>query len=457
MHPLLRPLRFVRDEYVQAYRGLPGRAWLLFAVNLINASGGMVLFFLSLYLTRELGLTTARAGQALSLYGVGSLAGAVAGGWLADRMGSIRVQKMSLAVCGALLIAMGQVRTIGGILPLLFGLALFAGTLYPANSASMARICPADLQVKGFALNRLGNNLGATIGPAIGGLLAMRDYRLLFWADGLTSLAAAAVFAALWRGARVGARTGARAGTGAEKTDAGRAGVGKAGTEDGEGPGRCDAGEARVDARVDAHFEAGNAARSRRSRSPWRDGPFLWMMLIFLVWCSIFVQLLTTFPLYMRNVYGLAENRIGQLFAVNTVMIVALEMILMERIRELPRDRMINLSFLLLGLGLGLMPLGRGFAYGALTVAIWTVGEMLSMPLVTALISARADDSNRGRYMGAFSFVFSLAFVIAPAGGTAIYERLGPDAVWYVCAALCVLIAAAFSALRSSLGSDLST
>jgi predicted MFS family arabinose efflux permease len=408
MNPLLRPILFVRDEYVEAYRGLPRRAWLLFAVNLINASGGMVFFFLSLYLTREIGLTTSRAGLVLSVYGVGSLAGALAGGWLSDRVGSIRAQKLSLAACGVLLIALGQVRTVEGILPLLFSLALAAGTLYPANTTSMAKICPPELQLKGFALNRLANNLGATIGPAIGGILAMRDYRLLFWADGLTSLAAAAVFALLWKGARAGAESVGGTGSG---------GIGR-------------------------------APAAPKALSPWRDVPFLLMMLIFLAWCAIFVQLLTTFPLYMRNVYGLAENRIGQLFAVNTVLIVALEMILMERVRKYSQVRMINLSFLLLGLGLGLMPLGRGFAYGALTVAIWTFGEMLSMPLVTALIAARADDSNRGRYMGVFSFVFSLAFIIAPAGGTAIYDRFGADAVWYVCAALSVVIAVAFSALR---------
>jgi predicted MFS family arabinose efflux permease len=415
MNPLLRPILFVRDEYVQAYRGLPKRAWLLFAVNLVNASGGMVLFFLSLYLTREIGLTTARAGLVLSVYGAGSLAGALAGGWLSDTIGSIRAQKLSLAACGVLLIALGQVRTLAGILPLLFFLALAAGTLYPANTTSMSRICPAGLQIKGFALNRLANNLGATIGPAIGGVLAMRDYRLLFWADGLTSLAAAAVFAVLWKGARVSAE--------------------RAGREGSREPGEESGGK-------------GPALGEPKALSPWRDVPFLLMMLIFLAWCSIFVQLLTTFPLYMRNVYGLAENRIGQLFAVNTILIVALEMILMERIRKYSPARMINISFLLLGLGLGLMPLGRGFAYGALTVAIWTFGEMLSMPLVTALIAARAEDSNRGRYMGVFSFVFSLGFIIAPAGGTAIYDRLGPDAVWYLCAALSVVIAVAFSALR---------
>ena len=62
-----------------------------------------------------------------------------------------------------------------GILPLLFGMAMFAGMLYPANATSMSKICPPELQVKGFALNRLANNLGATIGPAIGGVLALRD------------------------------------------------------------------------------------------------------------------------------------------------------------------------------------------------------------------------------------------------------------------------------------------
>ncbi len=375
---MFRPVRFIKDEYVQAYRGLPRRAWVLFAVNLVNSSGSMVIFFLSLYLTRELGLTTARAGQALSLYGVGSLVGAYAGGWLADRIGSIAVQKMSLAMCGVALIALGQVRTMAGLLPLLFGFAMFAGTLYPANATSMSKICPPGLQVKGFALNRLAGNLGATIGPAIGGFLALRDYRLLFWADGLTSLAAAAVFALLWRGTRI-----------AVAAEIGR-------VPQSETPA------------VTVGAEESDAQARPRGRSPWRDRPFLAMLFIFFVWYVVFIQVLTTFPLYMRNVYGLAENRIGQLFAVNTVMIVAVEMILMERIRKYPQTRMINVSFLLLGAGLGLMPLGRGFAYGAMTVAVWTFGEMLSMPLITALISSRADDANRGRYMGMFSFVFSL-------------------------------------------------
>jgi len=449
--------------YRQAYRGLPRRAWILFAINLVNSSGAMVIFFLSLYLTRKLGLSPARAGQALSLYGLGSLAGAFLGGWLADRIGSITVQKTSLAVCGVFLVFLGQVRSIWGILPLLFGLALFAGMLYPANATSMSRICPPELRVKGFALNRLANNLGATIGPAVGGVLALRDYRLLFWADGLTSLVAAGVFALLWRESRerlagaTGATTSAFETVEASRSELVARLKGAAKTPDSAGAGGVglNGPDGRLWERVEeSESSPGSMATApvvAKSRSPWRDRPFLLLMLIFLLWSAVFIQVLTTFPLYMRNVYGLAENRIGQLFAVNTILIVLLEMILMEKIRKYPLARMINLSFILLGVGLGLMPLGRGFAFAGLTVAIWTFGEMLSIPLVTALIAGRADDSTRGRYMGMFSFSFSLAFIISPAAGTSIYERFGGDAVWVVCAAVCFLLATAFSALRPAL------
>src|SRR4030042_1663805 len=104
----------IAQLYRRAYSGLPREAWFLFAVNLVNSSGAMVIFFLSLYLTRRLGFTPARAGQALSLYGLGSLAGAYLGGWFSDRVGSTTVQKLSLVLSGGFLIALGQFRSAGG-------------------------------------------------------------------------------------------------------------------------------------------------------------------------------------------------------------------------------------------------------------------------------------------------------------------------------------------------------
>lgn len=402
-------IKSVAQLYRRAYSGLPREAWFLFAVNLVNSSGAMVIFFLSLYLTRRLGFSPARAGQALSLYGLGSLAGAYLGGLFSDRIGSTSVQKLSLVLSGGFLIALGQIRSAGGILPVLFAFSVAAGALYPANAASMSRVCPPELQVKGFALNRLANNLGVTIGPAVGGLLALRDYRLLFWADGLTCIAAAALFLVIWK---------------------------------------------RPEDQLRAAEAKKRPIQPGAARTPWRDGPFLVLMLLVIAWGAVFVQLFATFPLYMRGVYGLAEDQIGRLLAVNTILIVTLEMALMEKIRPYSQTRMINLSFILLGLGFGLMPLGRGFLYAAFTVAVWTFGEILSMPLLTALIAGRAGPETRGRYMGVFSFAFSLAFIVGPAGGAAVYGHLGSNALWFGCAGVTGLLAIAFSVLRRSLESS---
>jgi predicted MFS family arabinose efflux permease len=398
--PLIMMMRGVVDLYRRAYAGLPRKAWILFVVLLINASGTMVIFFLTLYLTRKLGFTLLQAGQAMSAYGLGSLAGSYLGGWLSDRIGSTNVQKFSLLFQGVLYIGLSAVSTPYAVFGLAFVLAVAVGAIHPANGTSMSRLCPPELMAKGFALNRLANNLGVTIGPVAGGFLALVDYRLLFWVDGATCLAAALVFTLIWKH-----------------------------------PER------------DLRAAAAPQPTAHR-RSPWRDIPFLALMVIIAGWCALFVQLLTTFPIFARTIYGFPENRIGQLLMINTLLIVLFEMLIMEAIKKFPMTRFIGYSFILTGTGLALLPLGRGFLFAALAMAILTFGEMLSMPLMGALIAGRSGPENRGSYMGMFSFAFSFSMVLAPAAGTAVYDRFGPNALWFGCGAAGLLLFAAFAVLK---------
>lgn len=387
--------RGVFSVYREAYSGLPRSAWLLALVQFINRSGSMVLFFLSLYLTRKMGFTLRQAGQAVGIYGLGSLLGAWLGGVLCDRLGAAAVQRLSLLLSGMNLIAMGYLSSFTAILAAAFLLGVFAEALLPGNTTAMARECSPPVRARGFALNRLAANLGVTIGPVVGGFLAMWNYRALFWVDGLTSLAALAVFHAFFK-------SGSR-----RPVDAGAASA----FDTPSSGGRC-------------HLT------------------FLFLMTFGIG--LIFSQLFSTYPLYMHSAYGFVESRIGQLLAVNTILIVFLEMVLLHGLRKIAPLKLIAAGALLNGLGFALTPLGRGFPYAAMTVAVWTLGEMLAMPLLTTEIANRSHEGNRGRHMGWFGVSFSLAWMLGPIIGSEVYSHFSPLALWLGCGGLGVLLTLGF-------------
>jgi MFS family permease len=384
--------------YRQAFSGLPREVWLLVLTGFVNRSGTMVLPFLALYLTSQRGLSPAAAGAMLSLYGIGSAAGSLSGGWLCDRIDPNRVQVASLIGGGIGLVVLGQLER-----PWAIGLALVAVSLVgeafrPANSTALAlATAPAD-RTRAFALRRIALNLGMTFGPAIGGVLAVYDYTWLFVLDGGTCLLAALPARRLIAPRRT--------------------------ADGGPAPGRVP-----------------------RGASPWRDGPFVALVALVTLLAMVLFQLWGTFPLTMRGAYGLAENRIGALFAVNTLLIVTLEMVLINAVRSFSPLRVAAVGAALLAGGLGILPLGSTFAFAAASAVVWTVGEMLSLPLVEATVANRAGAGQSGRYMGMFTTAFSLAFVLAPLVGTTVYERFGSDALWYGCGVFGLLLWAGFRAL----------
>jgi predicted MFS family arabinose efflux permease len=83
-------------RYRTAFSGLPRDVWLLAIVLLVNRVGTMAVPFMTLYLTSERGMTEGAAGQMISVYGVGAVAGAWLGSRLTQSFGAVRVQAASL-------------------------------------------------------------------------------------------------------------------------------------------------------------------------------------------------------------------------------------------------------------------------------------------------------------------------------------------------------------------------
>jgi MFS family permease len=389
-------MRRILGAYRQSFSGLPPTAWLLASVSLVNRSGTMVLPFLMLYLTRERGFTMTEAGWVQGVYGLGSLGGAWFGGLLTDRFGPRRVQIASLVANGIGFLALGAMNARAGIFATAAIVSLASEAFRPANAAALASSCPLHLTSRVFALNRMAVNLGMTLGMVIGGHLAHHvGYRWLFGVDAVTCLIAAGFLVAARR-------------------------------EPAPAPSK--------------HEEP-------RGPSPYADTFFLVALIFIGLLALVFFQLHGTLMLYLRDVYRLGEDAIGNLLAINTVLVVVLEVVVVHRLEKKEPLRIVAAGAFLVCLGFALLPYGSGLLWAATTIVIWTAGEIISFAFLSTFVVSRCTKTNQGRYMALYVMAFGVAYVIAPLAGTSIYDRLGGDWVWHACGIAGIVLAAGFGSL----------
>lgn len=375
--------------------GLPREVWLLFATNLVNRTGMMVLPFLVLYLTRELGFSPARAGLMLALYGGSAIIFGPIGGRLSDRIGALPVMRASLIASGLVLLLFPIARTFAAVAAMTVLWAGCAEMFRPASLAAITHVVAPDQRRQAFALNRLAINLGMSVGPALGGFLATVSFRAMFAVDAGTTLLAGAVLALTpWR---------AFSGVNSE------------------------AGKANGDSVGPATI--------------FHDKLFLvFLASVFLVGI-VFFQHESALPLYLVQYLSLSPAFYGMLFTINTLLIVALEVPLNTATSHWSNARSLIVGSMLFAVGFGALGVIASPAGVIATVVVWTFGEMMLFPAMAAHMAEISPESRRGVYMGAYSMSLSIALTVGPWMGTQLLATFGPVVVWSVMFLLGVLAA----------------
>jgi MFS family permease len=80
-------------------------------------------------------------------------------------------------------------------------------------------------------------------------------------------------------------------------------------------------------------------------------------------------------------------------------------------------------------------------------VALWTVGEVLAFPVANAIVADLAPVHLRGRYQGAFTMSWGVAFTVSPLVAGEVLSRLGAPALWAGCLAVGLAVAAGHLAI----------
>ncbi len=367
----------------------PRALWILYAGTFINRFGGFVGVFLVLYMTSR-GYTSIQAGIAVSSYGIGSIVSSLLGGYCADLLGRRNTILLSMFSSATAMLLLSQASTLP-LIVLLTGLAGLTTELYrPASSALVTDLVPAEGRVTAFASYRFAINLGTGVGPVVAGLLASRSFLLIFVGDALTSIC----FGLL---ALFGL-----------PTDSGRYAI--------------------------HGQEQGSFLKALRA-----DHRFLFFLLASLGITFVYFQCISTFPLQI-HVLGLSNALYGILISLNGLVIILLELPLSTLTKRFPARPVIALGWLLTGLGFGLNALAHTIPLLALTVVIWTFGEMIESPVSSAYIANIAPAHLRGRYQGLWGLVWSSGLILGPLLGAALFSW-NPQGLWLICAILGVAAA----------------
>ena len=372
---------------------LPREVWLLCLVILVNRAGTMVLPFLTLYLTIEKRFSISTAGLTLTVYGLGSIIVAPLAGRLSDRIGGLRIIKLSLLFSGLILFVFPFANSLVTIIGITGLWAIANEAFRPPSMSLIGQFAGPEQRKAAFALCRLAINLGMSIGPVIGGLLASYSFRFLFYVDGSTTVFSCLLVALLpWR-------MNVQSDPGSES-----------GTTDSLAP------ELPGDA-----LRYWNVLTNRR---------FIYFLVAIFPLELVFFQQMAAMPLFMVRELHMSEAGYGILFALNSLIIIFLEVPLNLAMANWPHRFSLALGAFLVGAGFGALIFVNSALGEAVTVVIWTFGEMIALPASSAYVSDIAPPAQSGAYMGLYTMGFSLAFTLAPILGTQTMERFGPSVLW---------------------------
>jgi MFS family permease len=268
---------------------------------------------------------------------------------------------------------------------------LGGGAAGPASSALIADVVGAEDRMRAYGLRHWAVNIGFSVAPIAGGLLARRTYAGLFLADGATTLLAVALIAA------------------------------------------------RVPAAPPP--PAGPPAASSTTAA-LHDRTFLAFLGCTLLVAVVYTQVESSMPIDMIG-KGISTETYGLVVALNGALVMLLTPAVTGALAKADPPRVVAGAAVLTAIGFGLNAVVATAPLYAVAVAIWTLGEITSTPATAAVVMGMAPRDQRGRYSGASAMTWKLARFVGPPAGGIVLAHVGSAALWIGCAGVAMMAAMA--------------
>ncbi|MEU9002074.1 MFS transporter [Streptomyces sp. NPDC048551] len=399
---------------------LPRRAQALLVANAVNSFGaGLVMPFLLVYFGDVRGMDIRIAPAAIAVTGLCSFGSGLVWGHLLDKLSYRLVMPvvMLIAGVGTGLYALADRPWIALAVSALYGLGM--GGVGTVTKTMFATVVPKEHRTLTFGLEFTLFNAFVGLGVLVGGLVAagtLRSYQLLYLGDGLSFVITALAFMVL---------------------------LPKSAEKQHRKPG--------------ADADAPKPSYRTVLRTPALALALFGMLLCATVSLSQFQSAL---PGYVTVNDAVAPRGISVAFIANVVVIVLAQFLLMPRLATVRRSTLISASGVLSAASwvcvflAGLTSGTAALVTLVVGVAIFSVAEVIVIPIVAALINGLVTDEVRGRTNALFSFVISGGMILGPLLTTALLDVDRGRVLIVVLAAASLLVPLAGLRLRRSLSDE---
>lgn len=353
------------------------QVWILAGGRLLSQIGtGFILFYAPIFFVEEVGLSATLVGLALGSASISGVIGRFLGGQWADSQfwGRRKILLLSAAISALadvfLLIANDFPLLVLG--NLLMGLGV--GFYWPATEAAVTDLTKVEERNEAFAVTRLADSLGLSLGVILGGALITQsgNYRALFALDGLTFIG---FFSLIYFFV------------------------------------------------PETYQFTGTIAKS----SPgwlvaWRDRRLMIYVVVNILFTTYIAQVQTTLPVYFKSHIGEAgfsPGVISGLFTWHIVLAALLQLPIARWLNRYSRIFSLSISMILWGLGFFLLSLAGLFSQYALiwaiiSLSVFALAMIIYTPAASAFVADIAPVSLRGVYQAINSQCWAVGYLIAP-------------------------------------------
>lgn len=353
-------------RWMGVLRGAPRAFKVLVASALIeNIAFGLIIPYLAIYMVQDLRISETLAGVALAGYTLSAIPGMIFGGMLADRFGRRPVLLMSL---GLMSITMAMYFLAQNFMTL-FAIILvdsFVGSLYmPAANAMVADVIPSKDRPQAYSTIRIAWNIGLFVGPAIGiAIVSTGSIRELFLFGSVI------LFGAFLMNIRFIPETKPKGIVSEEVT-------------------------------------------LRNTLAVAKNRPFLALCLLTGSLWGFLSQWMSVLQIYVTEDLGFSNSIPGLLFSVNAVMVVTLQLWVTSKMVKWRRSAVLMTGQLIASAGFSMLFFVNDLPALLGCIVVMTVGEIIYMSIVSALIADMSPEMERGQYMGFAGFMQNIAIGFA--------------------------------------------